>query len=66
MRSHPLMDSAVDHENHKPVYYKRDVVLTHLVVDIVRVVTYGNEQEYTVHYAGTSNYFLNRNCVEIN
>ncbi|XP_059487643.1 semaphorin-2A isoform X2 [Neocloeon triangulifer] len=55
IRSHPLMDSAVGHENHKPVFYKRDLVFTHLVVDKVKVITYGNEQEYTIHYAGSNN-----------
>jgi len=62
IRTHPLMDSAVRHDNHKPVYYKRDLVFTHLVVDIVSVVTYGNEQEYTVHYAGSSNFLTQNFC----
>lgn len=33
IRSHPLMDSAVNHEHHNPVFYKRDLVFTKLVVD---------------------------------
>ena len=33
MRSHPLMDDEVDHEGGEPVFYKRNVVFTHLVVD---------------------------------
>lgn len=33
IRSHPLMDKAVDHEHAVPVYYKRDLVFTKLVVD---------------------------------
>ncbi|XP_065352421.1 semaphorin-2A isoform X2 [Cloeon dipterum] len=53
IRLHPLMDSAVRHENEKPVFYKRDLVFSRLVVDKVKVVTYGNEQEYTIYYAGT-------------
>ena len=35
IRSHPLMDEEVDHEAGAPVYYKRDVVFSHLVVDKV-------------------------------
>lgn len=54
IRSHPLMDSAVAHENGKPVFYKRDLIFTHLVVDKIRVRSYGNDQEYTVYYAGSS------------
>lgn len=33
IRSHPLMDKAVNHEYNNPVYYKRDLVFTKLVVD---------------------------------
>lgn len=33
IRSHPLMDKAVNHEHSNPVYYKRDLVFTKLVVD---------------------------------
>ena len=33
IRSHPLMDKAVNHEHNNPVYYKRDLVFTKLVVD---------------------------------
>lgn len=44
IRGHPLMDSAVPHMNNKPVYFKRDLIFTHLVVDRI-----GN---YTIYYAG--------------
>lgn len=33
IRSHPLMDRAVNHEHNNPVFYKRDLVFTKLVVD---------------------------------
>lgn len=33
IRSHPLMDKAVNHEHSNPVFYKRDLVFTKLVVD---------------------------------
>lgn len=33
IRSHPLMDKAVSHETNNPVFYKRDLVFTKLVVD---------------------------------
>ena len=61
IRSHPLMDSAISHENEKPVFYKRDVMLTRLVVDKLRVDFVGMDLDYTVYYAGSSmshfNYF---------
>ncbi|CAD1478503.1 unnamed protein product, partial [Heterotrigona itama] len=54
IRSHPLMDSAISHENEKPVFYKRDVMLTRLVVDKLRIDFVGNDLDYTVYYAGSS------------
>lgn len=33
IRSHPLMDNAVSHEHGNPIFYKRDLVFTKLVVD---------------------------------
>lgn len=51
IRGHPLMDSAVAHDNGKPVYYKRDVVFTRLVVDRLEV----DGVHYTVYYTGTNN-----------
>lgn len=58
IRSHPLMDSAISHENEKPVFYKRDVMLTRLVVDKLRIDFVGIDLDYTVYYAGSSEYFL--------
>lgn len=57
IRSHPLMDSAISHENEKPVFYKRDVMLTRLVVDKLRIDFVGIDLEYTVYYAGSSKRF---------
>lgn len=54
IRLHPLMDSAVMHENEKPVFFKRDLLFTRLVVDKVKIDMLGNILEYTVYYAGTS------------
>ncbi|XP_041972853.1 semaphorin-2A-like isoform X2 [Aricia agestis] len=54
IRSHPLMDSAVRHEGDAPAFYKRDLVLTTLVVDRQFVDRLGNDIIYTVFYAGTS------------
>lgn len=48
------MDSAVSHENEKPIYYKRDLFFTRLVVDKVKVDMMGHQLDYTVYYAGTS------------
>ncbi|KAK6631234.1 Semaphorin-2A [Polyplax serrata] len=55
IRSHPLMDEAVRHENDKPVFYKRDLIFTHLVVDQVKIDSFGDQTEYTVYFAGTNN-----------
>lgn len=54
IRSHPLMDSAVAHQDDKPVFYKRDLLFTHLVVDKLKYDVFGDQMEYTVFYAGTS------------
>ncbi|XP_045110668.1 semaphorin-2A-like isoform X1 [Portunus trituberculatus] len=53
LQSHPLMDEAVAHEHNKPVFFKRDLIFTHLVVDKVTGGTYGQENVYTVYYAGS-------------
>lgn len=50
------MDTAVSHENEKPIYYKRDLFFTRLVVDRVKVDMMGHQLDYTVYYAGTSKY----------
>lgn len=52
------MDSAVSHEHEKPIYYKRDLFFTRLVVDRVKVDMMGHPLEYTVYYAGTSEYLV--------
>ncbi|XP_044740244.1 semaphorin-2A isoform X2 [Chrysoperla carnea] len=54
IRSHPLMDGAVAHENDKPVYYKRDILFTKLVVDRLEINTIETKINYTVYYAGTN------------
>ncbi|CAG0887060.1 unnamed protein product [Cyprideis torosa] len=35
IRSHPLMDDAVQHEQGDPIFVKRDVIFTHIVTDPV-------------------------------
>lgn len=50
IRGHPLMDSAVPQDNGKPVFYKRDIVFTKIVVDFHEV----NGITYTIYFAGTS------------
>lgn len=52
------MDEAVAHEHNKPVFFKRDLIFTHLVVDKVTGGTYGQENTYTVYYAGSCKYCL--------
>ena len=56
IQSHPLLDGAVPHNNDKPVFYKRDLIFTHVVVDKVTSGTFGSQREYTVYYAGSSEY----------
>lgn len=51
------MDSAIMHEYEKPVYFKRDIFFTRLVVDKVSVDIGGAVVDYIVYYAGTSKYF---------
>lgn len=53
IRSHPLMDKAVNHEHNNPVFYKRDLVFTKLVVDKIYIKILN--QEYKVFYIGTNN-----------
>lgn len=54
------------HEYEKPVYFKRDVFFTRLVVDKVRVDIGGAVVDYTVYYAGTSKYdFYNMSFMNI-
>lgn len=50
IRSHPLMDEAVGHENDRPVFYKRDLIFTHLVVDKIKIELFRNQLQYTVFY----------------
>lgn len=49
IRGHPLMDSAVPQDHNRPIFYKRDVVFTRLVVD----THIANEQIITVYFAAT-------------
>jgi len=53
IRTHPLMDSTVSHEGGAPVFYKRDVVFTNLVVDKVTAGLYGDKKEFSIFYIGT-------------
>ncbi|CAO1348813.1 unnamed protein product [Diamesa serratosioi] len=53
IRSHPLVDKAVNHEHNNPIFYKRDLIFTKLVVD--RVLIKILNQEYNVYYVGTNN-----------
>lgn len=48
------MDSAISHENEKPVFYKRDVMFSRLVVDKMRIDYNGVDLDYTVYFAGSS------------
>lgn len=50
IRSHPLMDSAVANDNGRPVFYRRDIQFTKIVVDIMQI----DGIAYTVYFAGTN------------
>ncbi|KAH8319899.1 hypothetical protein KR074_008957, partial [Drosophila pseudoananassae] len=52
IRKHPLMDKAVDHEFGNPVFFKRDVILTKLVVDKIRIDKLN--QEFLVYFVATT------------
>lgn len=48
------MDSAVAHENEKPIFFKRDILLTRLVVDKLHIDFVDSDFYYTIYYAGSS------------
>lgn len=50
IRGHPLMDSAVANDNGRPVFYRRDIMFTKIVVDIIEI----DGIRYTIYFAGTS------------
>lgn len=50
IRGHPLMDSAVANENGRPVFYRRDIMFTKIVVDIMEI----DGVRYTVYFVGTN------------
>lgn len=50
VRNHPLMDSAVANDNGRPLFYRRDVMFTKIVVDVIEV----DGIKYTVYFAGTN------------
>lgn len=54
IRGHPLMDSSVTNDNNLPVFYKRDIVFTRIVADVLEV----DGVAYTVYLGGTANGFL--------
>lgn len=50
IRGHPLMDSAVSNDNGRPVFYRRDIMFTKIVVDIIEI----DGIRYTVYFVGTN------------
>lgn len=50
IRGHPLMDSTVAQDNGQPVFYKRDVIFTRIVLDRLEV----DGIKFLVYFAGTS------------
>lgn len=50
IRGHPLMDSAVEHDNGRPIFYKRDLIFTRIVIDRLEV----DGLQYTVYFAATN------------
>ncbi|XP_071453669.1 semaphorin-2A-like [Hetaerina americana] len=54
IRSHPLMDMAVEHEFSKPAFYKRDVIFTQIVVEKLNSSVQGKDAMYTIMYIGSN------------
>ncbi|XP_013793321.2 semaphorin-2A-like [Limulus polyphemus] len=54
IRSHPLADSAVTHDNRKPLFYTKDVIFRRIVVQKLEV----DGVQYTIFYAGTKTGFV--------
>lgn len=50
IRGHPLMDSAVANDNGRPIFYRRDIMFTKIVVDIIEI----DGIRYTVYFVGTN------------
>lgn len=50
IRAHPLMDSAVANDNGRPLFVRRDVMFTKIVVDVVKI----DGVKYTVYFVGTN------------
>lgn len=50
IRGHPLMDSAVANDNNRPVFFRRDIMFTKIVVDTVEI----DGLRYTVYFVGTN------------
>lgn len=50
IRGHPLMDSAVANDNNRPVFYRRDIMFTRIVVDVIEI----DGLRYTVYFVGTN------------
>ncbi len=44
----------MSHERGVPVFFKRDLILTHLVVDKININVDGEERNYVVYYTGSS------------
>lgn len=62
IRGHPLMDSAVAHDNGKPVFYKRDIQFSKLVVDRLEV----DGLPFAVFYVATSKIFESERLIKVN
>lgn len=52
------MDEAVRQDFDSPIFYKRDLILTQLVVDrlFTDMLGAGQDRKYNIFYAGTSMY----------
>lgn len=44
------MDSAVPNDNNRPVFYRRDIMFTKIVVDIIEI----DGLRYTIYFVGTN------------
>ena len=46
------MDEDVGNQGQAPVFYKRDIVFSHIVVDQMTTGMYSDKQDYTIFYIG--------------
>ena len=52
MRIHPLMDEDICNQAQSPIFYKRDIVFSHIVLNQMMTGMYSHKQDYNIFYIG--------------